>query len=102
MRLKTSGSDTGGGEGAALLGGWGGGSCGAGGAPVESVETEAPAGTGPGPPSPPAIGGGEKGLAFPPPDRLGPSFTEPPRSARRSGAWRFVGLGSSGPNAEEG
>ena len=42
-------------------------------APVESVGTEAPVGIGPGLPSLPAIGGGEKGLASPPPDRGGPS-----------------------------
>ena len=74
---------------------------GAGGAPLESVGTEVPAGIGPGPPSPPAAGGREKGPASPPPDHVGPSSTEPPRSARRSGALRFGGLGPSGPNAEE-
>ena len=47
-------------------------------------------------------GGGEKGSASPPPDRDGPSSAEPPWSAGRLGAWRFMGLGSSGPNAEEG
>ena len=88
--------------GAALLGGGMVGSRSAGSAPVDSVKTEAPAGIGPGLPSLLGVGGGEKGSASPPPDRGGPSSTEPPWSARRSGAWRFVGLGSSGPNAEEG
>ena len=100
MRLKTSRSDAGGGGGLLF---WGGrGSRGAGGAPVESVETEVPAGIGPGPPFPPAAVGGEKGSAPPPPDRGGLSSTETPRSARSSGTRRFVGLGPSGPNAEEG
>ena len=75
---------------------------GAGGTPVDPVDAEAPAGTGPGLPCLPAVGGGEKGSTSPPPARGGRSSTKPPRSARRSGIWCFVGLGSSGPNAVEG
>ena len=81
----------------------GGGSRGAGSAPVDPVEAEAAAGTGPGLSSLPAVGGGQKGSVSPPPDRGGPSSPEPSRLAwRRLGAGRFVGLGLSGPNAEEG
>ena len=88
-------------RGAALPGGvGGGGSRGADSAPVAPVVAEAEAGTGPGPSSPPA-GGGEKGSAIPPPISCGPT---PPGSSRlaRLGAWRFAGLESSGPRAEEG
>ena len=102
MQLKTPGSDAGGRGGcSSSRGGGGGGSRGAGCAPMESVGTEVPAGVGPGPPSPPATSGGEKGSMSPPPHRGGLSSTQPPRSARRSGAWRFGGLGPSGPNAEK-
>ena len=89
---------------APLLRGGGGGSRGASSAPVDPVEAEAAAGTGPALSSLPAVGGGgEKGSASPPPDRGGPSSPEPSRLARRRlGAWRFVGLGSSGLNVEEG
>ena len=71
MRLKTPGS--GGGGGCSCGGGGGAGSV-----PVDLVEMEAPVGTGPGLPSLPAVGGGEKGSASPPPDRGGLSSTEPP------------------------
>ena len=59
-------------------------------------------GTGPGLPSLPAVRWGGERIAPPPPPPGGPSSTEPPQLARRSGAWRFVGLGLSGPNAKEG
>ena len=97
MQLKTSGSD----EGGRSAGGDGGGeSRGADSAPVAPVVAEAEAETGPRPSSPPA-GGGEKGSATPPPISWGPT---PPGSSRLAGlgAWRFAGLGSSGPVAEEG
>ena len=109
MRLKTSGNNAGGsaaggGAGAALQGwGWGGGSRGAGGAPVDPVEAEAPAGTGPGLPSLPAVGGGEQGSAAPPrPIVVASHLRSPPGQSRGQATGLFFGLGSCGPNAEEG
>ena len=104
MRLKHLGSNAGGsaagsGGGCSSGGGGGGGSRGAGSAPVDPVQAEAPTGAVPGLPSPAVVGEGEKVSAPRPPDRGGPSTTEPPRSARRSGDGRFVGLGASDPNA---
>ena len=44
--------------------------------------------------------GGRKDEQPPRPIAVAPHFLSP--SGRRLGAWRFVGLGSSGPNVEEG
>ena len=91
MRLKTLGSD-GGGGGVALLGRGGkGDSRGTGGAPVGPEETSAPAGTGP-ELSSPAVGGGENGSAFPPPGCAGPSLTEPPPVSQEVKVGDFGGL----------
>ena len=99
MRRKTSGSD--GGRGGSSAGGDGGGeSRGADSDPVAPVVAEAEEGTGP-VLSPPPAGGGEKGYATPASVSCGPTPPGSPRLARL-GAWRFAGLGSSGPNVEEG
>ena len=67
MRLKTSRSDAG----AARRG--------AGSAPVASAGTVAHVGIGPGLPSPPAVGGGEERVSFPPrPVAVVPHLLSPP------------------------
>ena len=69
---------------------------------MESEETPAPAGTGPGSPTPPnRWWGGGKGQCTPRPIVLAPRLPNAPRLPRRSSVWRFVCLGSFGPNAEE-
>ena len=100
MRLKTSGRD---GEGRSAGGGGGGGSRCADSALVAPVAAEADEGTGPGllPPPPPLAGVRMVLLPPPPPVGCGPSPPGSPRLARL-GIWRFAGLGSSGPRAEEG
>ena len=87
--------------GAALLGGWGGwvprcgqrhrGFGGDGGARGDMRGAAVP----------PCRKWGGETISSPPPPLIAvaPHLLSPPRSARRSGAWRFVGLGSSGHNA---